>query len=140
MGDCDADTDYCPTESPIKREQRSKQLHGDKIVVAIGKYKGYLVVVVNKKGRPKTCCLCGKCSNDPSPFDRASNEDEFGGYRPWLYTQNHHLLVREVRGQICLICFNVWRLQVHDPCSCIFIHLVQLCAPVIDFFNLYIYI
>ena len=91
---------------------RSQSIHGNKIVVATGPHKGFLVVVVDIKGRCKTCLMCGGKSTDPSPFTKASNEDQYGGYRPWQYSKNAKLLLRPVKGNVCLICWNIWRLEV----------------------------
>ena len=90
---------------------RSKAMHGDKIVVAIGKFKGYLVVAVGRKGKPLECKMCHRKSNEESYFPGACNEDEFGGFIPWRYAVCASTMVRQATGHCCALCKTMWRFK-----------------------------
>lgn len=75
-----------------------------------GEIFGYRIITVAGKAQVGLECeSCGCKSTDPSPFLAASNEDEYGGARPWArYQKDENKRERKVYGKRCMICNNVF--------------------------------
>ena len=123
-----SDDDGSKSVASAVLQKRSKELHGDSIVCASGKYRFYRVTVLNSKNKPLTCALCLKKSNDPSPLITSNNEDLFGGYHPWVYKMVAGLLLRRAYGQVCLICLNVYRRKARWGCVFQFCRYIRQCV------------
>eukprot|EP00971_Amphidinium_carterae_P239153 4747589-Amphidinium_carterae.1 len=81
-------------------------LHGGAPFIMRGKHLGYRVVSTSEL----ICEGCGRSASELSPFRTASNEDEWGGYRPWdrYRLEKDGTYIKRPYGRRCRICVNVY--------------------------------
>ena len=68
------------------------------------------ILMAHASVRLRNCKLCDSCCSSPSPLSSATQDDKYGGFRPWQQYMVAKLAgMRQVKGDICLLCWLVYK-------------------------------
>ena len=77
---------------------------------------GLPVQFPNDKTTKLSCKLCSKCAGDLSPLASGSEDDQWGGFRPWNKYRKVKMpeggpgyAYKVPQGRMCMLCYNVYR-------------------------------